>query len=222
MLGLALEAQRRRRRSRRRRLPSMSAADDLGRAVAVEVADGDRGEDRAVEASASTSPLVKARPPVCSGSGSPRTGQPGSSVPSRPHRVHEAVGGAEDQLVAVVAVEVGEQRRGRAVARSACFGKPGSRSWSRCRYRLRRSSPRERRARPVGSSRRPCTVNPYGSVFGRPLKLRRPGRRLAAVEAPGVGGEPGLQRCRSRIAPATPLERARVRRAVAPGRLHGA
>ena len=71
----------------------------------------------ACEAFASTSPLVNARPPVCSGSGSQRTGQPGSSVPSRRMRVHDAVRGPEDQLVAVVAVEVDQHRRGRAVAR---------------------------------------------------------------------------------------------------------
>jgi hypothetical protein len=80
------------------------------------------------------------------------------------------------------------------------FGKPSIMSWSRCRKRLRRSSP----VRTVGPSTLRATilsVKPYGSVLGRPLdvcSVPTPGSRWR--KSPVFAGKRALSAATSREA----------------------
>ena len=96
---------------------------DLRHPVAVEVRGGRRGEER--PAGRSVDRTGGERPPArVQGKRVARGGPPWQLGAVGPPRMHEAVGAREDELVAVVAVEVDEQWRGLGVAGQA-LGEPG-------------------------------------------------------------------------------------------------
>src|SRR3954468_3583993 len=136
-----------------------------------------------------TSPLLKARPPVWSGSASPRTGQPFTSLPfersacSVPSEVRKT---GSLRLSPSTSASAGDE----APSLVSLRGKPGSVSASRWRNRLRRSCPvsvplvtTTRTTKPVGSTvGRLFWCGPSGSVFStgrdaRPVKLVPEGKR---------------------------------------------
>src|SRR4051794_31572151 len=122
------------------------------------------------DVSGETSPLVNARPPVWSGSASTFTGQPAASLPSgfiactSPSEVPKIT---SFLLSPSRSASAGDD----APSVPSSFGKPGSRSLSLCRKKLRRSWPVSVVVGPWWSVTTTRTVKPYVSAFGRLLKF---------------------------------------------------
>ena len=169
----------------------MSAAITSGDAVVVEVERRHRGEDRAVGGV-----LVD----LAAGEGLAARVQRERVAVHRPAgqlaavavvRVHDAVGGRDDQLVVVVAVEVDEHRRRRAVARQE-LREAGQHVLVAVQVEVAPVLAGQRRPEPCTLVTTTRTMKPNGSWFGRLLKFGAAGHRLGTVERsrPPPGSEP--------------------------------